>query len=300
MRVSVVLDKSTEFEGRPPAEAISAQSVTFMLEVGETRADGASSLRVTIAHIQVKTEMENFSDIYDSAETAQTNSSVAGLYSPFVDKTFTIIVSGQGEIVDSGMDELFLAVAEKRMQAQDDRMRESFGEEADGAIEHENQKFGSRQERALDLKKQCEEQFVFGKEEILYLVGQLVVSLPTQGIQSGTQWNAPLGVRVGTSIDMPAAYTVTAIDESICVITARGERGEDEESFVYQVGNTSVSSELAGPSQLSMTVDRQTGWLRHKEQKTQFSGRMIRSSNGIPNQTSQDVMEITTTVELVD
>jgi hypothetical protein len=290
-------------EGGQAQDVTGTQSVTVDLEAMEAQADGTNAVRVTLARIEVKTEMNGITaGIYDSARVPGEDDPVAGIYAPFVGKRFTIGVSSQGEIVDSGLDELFLAAAQGRVEAEDEMMRGRLKERADAAIERTDQRFGSRQARTLDLKKQLEEFPSFGCEQILSLLDQLIAALPAQAVQSGASWNGPIAVRVGTRVEMPATYTVTALDEDACTIDAQGERGTEEEPFVYQTGPTTVTNKLAGSSQVKLVVDRQTGWLRRKEQKTRLSGHIIHSPAG-PQGTESAVettMEITTTVAPVE
>ena len=63
-----------------------------------------------------------------------------------------------------------------------------------------------------------------------------------------------------------------------------------------------LSNELAGSSQVKLIVDRRTGWLRRKEQKTSLSGQIKQSpADGQGTETAIDTtMEITTIVEPVE
>ncbi|MCH8217937.1 MAG: hypothetical protein IH892_14345 [Planctomycetes bacterium] len=105
----------------------------------------------------------------------------------------------------------------------------------------------------------------------------------------------------GIPVDMPATYTVTAIEENTCRIRAQGKRDINEEPIVSQTGQATVSSKLAGSSQADLTVDRRTGWLVRKDQTTRLSGQMQTSPAGPQGSEAamQVDMEITTTVELV-
>jgi len=304
MRVTTITHHSMSApEGEQAQEVRGTQSITVDLEAIETRADGASAVRVTLARIEVKTEMNGITaGTYDSTRVPGEDDPVAGIYASFVGKRFTIGVSGSGEIVDPGLDELFLAAAQDRMEAEDEMMRARLKERADAAIEQTDQRLGSRQARALSLKKQLEEFPSFGSEKILSLLDQLITTLPAQAVQNGASWSDPIAIRVGTRVEMPATYTVTGLDEDACTIDAQGERGTEEEPFVYQSGATTVTNELAGPTQVKLIIARQTGWLQRKEQKTSLSGRMIHSPAGPQGVESalETTMEITTTVAPVE
>ena len=95
---------------------------------------------------------------------------------------------------------------------------------------------------------------------------------------------------------------VTALDEDACTIEAQGDRGEQEEPFVYQTGQVTVSNKLAGSARVKLIIDRHTGWLRHKEQKTSLSGQILQSPAGAQGTATaiDTTMEITTTVATVE
>jgi hypothetical protein len=144
---------------------------------------------------------------------------------------------------------------------------------------------------------------IVGTEKIRDLLAHLFVTLSEQSVQMGAGWNGSLAVSEGSGIpvDMPATYTVTAIEENTCRISAQGKRDINEEPIVSQPGQATGSSELAGSSQADLTVDRRTGWLMCKDQTTRLSRQT--QANPAGPQGSEAVMqvdmEITTTVEPV-
>ena len=303
LRVSTHMDMSIE-QGGQQHRGTSTQTITVDIETGESTADGTIGVGITLTQIQQKSETDGIgTGTYDSAEAVGEDDILAKIYGSFVGKPFTIGVSGQGNIIDHGLDELFLAVAKDRMQAEDWMMRKRLKEKADAAIDRMDQRFGSRQARALDLKKQLEESPAFGTGEIRDLLAHLVVSLPEQSVQMGAGWNGSLAVSEGSGmpVDMPATYTMTAIEEDTCKISAQGKRDINEEPIVSQTGQVTVSSKLAGSSQADLTVDRRTGWLMRKDQTTRLSGQMQTSPSRPQGSESamQVNMEITTTVEPV-
>jgi DNA-directed RNA polymerase subunit M/transcription elongation factor TFIIS len=304
LRVSMTTQYTMSVQqGGPAQELTGVQSITVDLEAGEASAYGTVAVRVTLARIQVKEDAQGITQSeYDSAQAPAEDNPVKEIYAPFVGKHFTIGVSARGEITNPGLEELFLGAAQDCAQAEDDMTRASYKEKADRVIERTDQGFGSRQGRILALKRQLEASPILGKGEIRSLLGHLVAPLPVQAVQSGTSWRAPIAVRGGTHMEMPATYTVTALDEDACTIEARGDRGVDEEPFVYQTGQVTVSNKLAGSSRVKLMVDRHTGWLRHKEQKTSLSGQIKQSQAGAQGTETaiETTMEITTTVAAVE
>jgi len=296
-RVTTVADMVMR-EGEQEFQATYTQSFAVDLEAREAQADGTIPIRVTLAQLRIKTQIGAIAlPEFDSADSQSVEHPEAGTYVPFVGKRFTIRVSGQGELVDSGLDELFLAVAVDRLEAEDD-MIGRFSERTDKV----DQRHGSRQERTRVLKKQLQEDSMFGGSLILDLIHHLVASLPTEPVLSGATWNGPLGVHVGTRVEVPGAYTLADIGQDSYTIDAQGQRGAEEEPFVYQAGDTTVSNRLSGTVQMQMVLDRKTGWLLRKEQKTSMAGKVMRVPNqpgGQPS-TTEGGMEMTTTVGPVE
>ena len=143
---------------------------------------------------------------------------------------------------------------------------------------------------------------MLGRGEVRSLLGHLVALLPDQVVQQDTSWTGPLAIRVGTYVELPVTYKVTSLDEDSCTMEAQGQRGVDEEPFVYQAGQATVTANLAGTSQVKLIVNRHTGWLTQKEQKTSLSGNIIQGSvNAQGSATSIDTrMDISTTVTLIE
>jgi hypothetical protein len=211
-------------------------------------------------------------------------------------------ISRFGEIIDPGTDELFLAAAQARVEAEDDKTRERHGENAERVIQRMDQGFGSRQARIQVVKRQLEAFPMLGRGEIRSLLGHLVALLPDQEAKNGASWSGPLAIRAGAHVEMPVTYTVTSLDENACTIEAQGQRAMDEEPFVYQAGQATVTAHLAGTAQVKLIVDRHTGWLAQKEQTTSLSGQVIQASaDAQGSATSIDTrMDITTTVTLLE
>jgi len=302
LRITTRLDISSQEAGQQ-VDIASTQSFTVAFEAKETQADGTVPVTVTLRAIQVRTEMDGtVLGEYDSARPLSETDSMAGIYVPFVGKRFTIRVSGQGALRDPGFDELFLAVAADRVAAEDEMMREQLEEKAEEAIAKTDQRYGSRRSRTLALKQQFEESIILGADTIRHLLDDVFVPLPPEPVQSGCHWDGPVAIRLEARFEMPGTYTVTTLAEDSCTIVAEGRRNMEEEPVIYQVGTTTVSNKLGGSSQIHLTVDCPTGWLRSKEQKTLLRGRVLRTTASAPGQpTFSDVaMEITTTVTAIE
>ncbi len=134
------------------------------------------------------------------------------------------------------------------------------------------------------------------------LLGDLIVLLPSAPLENNMSWDDTITVKAEMNRDVPATYSVTSLDENTCRIEARGERTEEEPPFVYDMGQTTITSDLAGSSQVTLIVNRHTGWLQSRTQKTLFRGQMQQSQAGQTDSEAptQIIMDSTTTVEPVE
>ena len=300
--VTTRLDISSQEAGQQ-VELASTQSFTVALEAKRARPDGAVPVVVTLRAIRVRTQMGGtVLGEYDSDKPLSETDSMAGIYVPFVGKRFTIHVSDQGELLDPGFDELFLGVAADRVEVEDDMMREQLKERAEEAIATTDQRYGSRRSRTLALKQQFEESYVFGTDAIRGLLDHLIVRLPDEPVQSGSRWDGPIPLRLEARFEIPGTYAIAVLEDDSCKIVAEGRRGTEDEPIIYQVGATTVSSQLGGSSQIDRTVDRATGWLRSAEQRTSLRGRVLRTTSSTPGQPafSDVAMAIITTVTAIE
>ncbi len=257
LAVTTQMTISSQEQGSPQVDITNTQSFTVGLEARAAQADGAIPVTVTLQAIRVTAETQgHVLGEYDSTKPQSEDDSMAGFYVPFVGQRFTMRLSQQGEIIDPGLDELFLAVAAAHVEAEDDMMREQLGEKATEAIQRADQRFGSRRARTQALEKQFEESPLFGARHVRGLLDHLVAPLPAEPVRSGDHWSDPIGVFFGARIEMPGTYTLEALEEDSGTIIAEGQRSAEDEPFIYQSGSATVSNKLAGSSHVTLTVSR--------------------------------------------
>ncbi len=301
-RVTTVVNGSVQ-EAEKEQEFIYTQSFAVDLEAREAQADGTIPIRITLAQIRVRTEIVGIGEReYDSTDPESAAHPMAGEFVPFLGKRFTIHVSSRGELVDTGLDELFLAAAVDVMEAEDDMIRKQLKERAAEAIKRTDERHGSRQERTRVLKKRLQESASLSGAQIHNLVGDLVALLPAEPVQSGAIWNGPLAIELKAYEGIPGAYTLRDIGQDTCTIDAQAQRRAEDEPFVYQSGDTTVSNKYAGTVQGQIILDRETGWLLRREQTSSMAGKVLRVSSGpqAGPSTYDATMEISTTVAPVE
>jgi len=290
-------------EGGQRYNTTNTRSIDLDLAVTESPGDGTVAIHVTLAAIREKSDMQGQTVAeYDSSKPRGEGDVVPGIYASFLGNRFTIKVSRRGEIIDSGLDGLFRAAAERRVQDEDDALRERLKDKADQAIRRTDERFGSRGNRVLALKKQLEEFPVFGREQMAGLLSSLLVALPDKPMRSGDTWEGPLTVDMGERLQMAATYTLTAVEQSVCTIQAAGQRSLDEEPLVSEGGQMKVSSKLGGSSRATLQIDRQTGWLLSKKHTTSLQGEMKRTATGpqpqdVSGQVSLEITSVLTTLK---
>jgi DNA-directed RNA polymerase subunit RPC12/RpoP len=271
----------------------------FDLEVAEPPGDGTVAVNVSLAAIREKWEAPGqVPREYDSTKPPREGDTIGGIYASFLDNRFTIRVSPRGEIVDPGLDGLFLAAAERRAQDEDKALRTRLGGKADPAIQRMDARFGSRENRVLALKKQLEEFPVFGKEQVAGLLNNLIVALPDKPLRSGDTWEGPLTVNTGERLQMPAMYTLVDVEQGACTILATGQRSLDDEPIVSEGGQMKMISKLGGSSRTTWRIERRTGWLLSEEHTASLRGETRMIVTGPPAQdTSRPAsLEITSTL----
>jgi len=266
----------------------------------EPAEDGTAAIDVSMASIHVTSTMSGqVSAVYDSTEPPVEGDEYARSCSPFIANRFTVRVSPKGEVIDPGLDGLFLAAAEKRAKDEDDALRNEFDEKSNQALrpkleglspseadqlkemvkkandqvmEAINARSGSRKDRVLALKEQMEKSSVLGREQVSGLVNRLMAVLPDEAVRIGDVWRGALPPQVDVLPPIAGMYTLQATEQNVCTIWALGQRGLDEDLVIEEEPHIKVTSRLEGSSEGTLQVERPTGWLRHREQKTNLHG----------------------------
>jgi hypothetical protein len=285
---------STEPGGRQQGMT-STESIDFDLEVMEPPGDGTSVIGVTLAAVRVQLELPGqVPSEYDSTKPRAEGDARSDIYGPFLSRRFTIRVSAKGEITDTELDGLFLAVAEQRVKSEDTMLRTRLKDKSDQAIQKMNEQFGSREGRVLAMKKQLEEFPVLGRDQLTGLVDSLIVALPEKPQRLGDTWQGSLNAVMGLRVRMAAQHTLSAVGQEVCTIKAAGRRNEDEDPLVQG----KASHRLGGSGEATLLIDRRTGWLMGKDHKISLHGKvtMAASSGQAQNPPRQLSIEITSTM----
>ena len=268
------------------------ESLTLDLEPATAGADGSVPIKVTLAALQVSSEVAGTKiGVYDSANPPADEDVLAATYAAFIGKHWTIRVSDRGEILDFGLDELFSAAAEYRVNAEDSQMREAAPSPEDA--ERVIQRRGAKEDRIQAMKEQLEAFPIFGKNKVIGLLQELIGARPDRPLRQGDRWNEPIRLlQGGQELEIAGTHTLTAIEDKTCTITSEGQR---KEPITDQMGPMKVDFDL-GDCRTITTMDRQTGWLLSKEHKLTLSGLVEPDDTGTANQNTPAEISLALTV----
>jgi hypothetical protein len=307
------------------------ESLVFDLEAREPAEDGTAAIDVNMTSIHVTLIMAGqVSAVYDSTKPPAEENEFAKSCSALVTNRFTIRVSPKGEVVDPGLAGLFLAAAENRAKEQDDALRKEFNEKSGQAMTRQLEglspsqadslreavKKGTdhfievihaqsdwRKNRVSELNESMEQSPVLGREGVSSLVNGLMAALPNEVVRVGDAWKGSLVSQADMFPPIPGMYTLTAIEPNVCTIQALGQRGLDEDPVVKKdEGWLKTTSRLGGSSEATLQIERQTGWLLRREQKTNLHGVFTTTiarpqPRDISDQTSIEITRVLTVIK---
>lgn len=273
VQVATKSTTSTEMDGQQQ-NGTNTESVEWKLEVLESPGDGTVAIGVTVAAMHQKLEGQSVTHEYDSTQPRAEGNTMADIYGAYIGNPFTIKVSPAGEIVDLGLDALYLTAAERRVQSEDDMVRRQRGDRAEQAIQTLDSQAGSRENRVLAMKKQLEASPFFGREQVAELMSGLIESLPEKSLRRGDTWADSYSVKMGLRVPMAGTYTVAAVEPEVCTIQMAAEMSPDQEPIVQDNGPMKTSIKLAGSSEATLRFERRTGWLLSREQQIHLRGQM--------------------------
>lgn len=300
VRVTSNLSMSRQIDSRQ-SEIMNTRTITLAIEPGETTADGTVPARVRFVAIQVRsgTKGRKLSVDYDSTQPPDEREPFALAYSASIGASFPIKVSPQGEIVDIGMDELWLAVADNYIEQIEALMRQRLGDQADQAIEEMFKPFGSREKRIQVTREQLDP--LWDKSRIRALLANILVRLPQKPVSEGETWRAPVAFDISMPFEINADYVLKSEENGHCTIAVDGKRSSQDDPIVTHTGPARINMKPAGFCTGTVTVDAKTGLLLSGQTQFEFTGEIqaFDSASQTQAETVQFAMKGTTTVEIV-
>lgn len=297
MRIAFKRVTSIKAPGEKPKT--SEASYTFGFEPREIDGKDLVRVRVTIQAIQVKRENAS----YDSNEPHDPNKLkdaaryYAEEFSRFIKREFTMSVSPTGEIADTGLDELFLGLAEDSVNGMDQAFRERLGDGAQKAIEKADAVYGSRDKRILAGKQELELGALLPRRNIECLLRDLVCRFSETPVQPGDSWSS--SSRLSQFVFSEAATTckLSDVQRQICTIDEDGRKSPDGEPGVLQVGSIRIEERSGGSYQATSRIDRKTGQLLSRRLQLKLAGECLESNDGPRGESFAFESDVMTTVE---
>jgi len=263
-------------------------------EVKEVDANGVASIRVTYRTLKEKTDSWAGGIEYDSTkpDTAAGNP-LARFYTPLIGESFTIRVTSEGQIVGlKGIDEMFLRIAEKMVEAEDKLVRaappgtceaakkraqkETPEERAKRRIEGFNNKYGSREKRVEAVKEMIKKMPEFSEDQIKNMLSDMIMVFPDRPVGIGDSWTAKMILASQSlPIEIDGTYSVKASKKGVVIVDVSSKRHLDDEAV--PIGKARMK--IAGSYQGTLEIDEASGWVIRSKANMKFSGEMKIDAN---------------------
>jgi len=274
MRITTTQNIAMESMGKQ--ENVShTKTLGIEFEVKEIDANDVASVKVTYLTLQEKTKMGEREFGYDSTKPDTPEDHFGQMYSDMMGESFIMKITPKGKITKlTGVDEMFLNMAEKTMAREDESIKERLKEKAKQAIDRIDKKYGSREKRKEALKEQVKNFPGFGEQPIKNILSEMTVVFPSGTVQIGDSWkdNIVIGFGSGAPIEIEGTYILKGIEKQVLTINVSGKRNLDDKPIISEVGPIKSTTRLAGSYEATLKVDEKSGWLLGKQANMKFAG----------------------------
>jgi hypothetical protein len=251
-----------------------------------------------------------------------------------IGQSFVMKVTPDGKMLElQGIDEMYLRMAEKIVESEDESIRkraieratEGAEERAERYIEMLNQKYGSRKKREESVRDLIKKNPFFAAEKIRGMVGNVIMSFPGGPVEIGDSWQGRAMLPAAAPVDIDLTYTLKERKQGLTPAAApvdidltytlkerkQGLTVIDLNSKIELVDETASTSDsplgltkanLIGSYEGSLQIDSNSGWILHKKATMRCSGEMKMAPNEqMPQAMTMPVsMESVTTVEPIE
>jgi hypothetical protein len=301
----------TMMEQRQDINSISTVGLEF--EVEQIDADSIAWIKVTYLTLREKAGSAAGQMEYDSTKPdAATDHAFAQTYSAMIGQSFVMKVTPEGKMVElKGIDEMYLRMAEKIVEGEDEsirkrameRMADGAEERAERSIERTNLKYGSRKKREEAVQEMIRKNPLFAEEKIRGLVGNVIVPFPDGFVEIGDSWQGRAVLPAGAPIDIDLTYTLKQIKQDMAVVGISSKIDiVDEPASTKDSPLGAAKASVTGSYEGSVQINSGSGWMVRKNATMRCSGEMKMAPN---EQTPQGMtlpisMESVTTVEPIE
>ena len=301
----------TMMEQRQDINSISTVGLEF--EVEQIDANSIAWIKVTYLTLQEKAGSAAGQMEYDSTKPdAATDHAFAQTYSAMIGQSFVMKVTPDGKMIElQGIDEMYLGMAEKIVEGEDEtirkrareRMADGAEERAERSIENVNQKYGSRKNREEAVKEMIKKNPLFAEEKIRGLVGNVIVPFPGGSAEIGDSWQGKAALPAGAPVDIDLTYTLKQKKQGVAVVGISSKiELVDEPASTKDSPLGATKASVTGSYEGSVQIDSGSGWMVRKNATMRCSGEMKMAPNEqIPQgMTLPITMESITTVEPIE
>jgi len=311
-KLRIIRDDTVSLKLMDQSQDIHSASTTDLeFAVERIDANDVASIKVIYLAFREKGGSAAGTMAYDSTKPdVGADNPLAPSYSSMIGKSFVMRVTPDGRLLGlSGIDEMYLQMAQTIIENEDESIRErmkeryaqDYEERARRAIDRLNQQYGSRSERQQAVKEMIETNPLFSKTKIEGLVGNVIVSFPSDPVEVGDSWQGGAVLPAAAPVDIDVTYTLKEKKQDVAAIDIQSKIDLFEEPApgpVGPAGPTKVS--LTGSYAGSVQIDPSTGWILYKKATMQCSGRMELASAGSQSQSMPISVESVTTVEPIE
>ncbi len=291
----------------------SISTVGLEFEVEQIDADSIAWIKVTYLTLQEKAESVAGKMEYDSTKPdAATDHAFAQTYSSMIGQSFVMKVTPDGKMVElKGIDEMYLGMAEKIVEGEDEsirkrameRMADGAEERAERSIENLNQRYGSRKKREEAVSDLIKKNPFFTEEKIRGTVGNVIMPFPGGFVEIGDSWQGKAALPAGAPIDIDLTYTLEQKKQGIVVVGISSKiELVDEPASTKDNPLGATKASVTGSYEGFVQIDSGSGWMVRKNATMRCSGEMKMPPNEqIPQgMTLPITMESITTVEPIE
>ncbi|MHC4167212.1 MAG: DUF6263 family protein [Planctomycetota bacterium] len=294
-------------------DIISTGTTELEFEVEGVDPNGVARLRVTYLTIKEKGQGLAEQMQYDSTTPdVPTEHPFAPTYSAMIGQSFVAKVAWQGMIVGlEGVDEMFLRVAERIVQGEDEATRKRISERATEGVEERvqrsidrlNEVYGSRQKRVEHVRDLLKKNPMIADQRIKDMVGNLVVVYPGRAVEAGDSWQAKQRLFSLGAAGLDCTYTLREKTPAVMVVDVSAQIDLEDEPVAAGEGTFgSASTTLKGSYNGTLEIDPDTGWMLRKKATMNCAGHVKMSPNAQMPQgmTLPITMSNVTTVEPIE
>lgn len=294
-------------------EINSVKTTELEFKVEDVDPNGVMRLKVTYLAIKEKGQGAGPPMEYDSTTfDLSTEHPFGPMYSAMIGQSFMARVTPEGRMVGlEGVDRMYLAMADKIVQGEDDatrkRISERMTEGAEGrirrSIERANEAHGSRLKRVEMVQDMLKKNPIIAAERIAEMVGNLIMVYPGGAVETGDSWQAKKALFSLGTVDVDCTYTVKEKKPTVIVVGISSKIDLDNE-LVSDKGSAigSTRTTMTGSYEGTIQIDPSSGWMLRKNATMRCSGEVIMPPNEqMPQGMTMPVsMETVVTVEPIE